>query len=38
MAIGGEAAAKVYYDLAVAKEQGPWDYTFVDGKGYVDFA
>ncbi|KAF2100239.1 putative short-chain dehydrogenase [Rhizodiscina lignyota] len=35
--VGGLAAGKMYVELAENKEQGPWDYTFIDGKGYVDF-
>ena len=37
-AISGSAHADFYYELAQRKEQGPWDATFVEGKGYVDFA
>jgi hypothetical protein len=37
-AISGSAHANFYYELAQRKEQGPWDATFVEGKGYVDFA
>jgi hypothetical protein len=37
-AISGLAHANFYYELAQRKEQGPWDATFVEGKGYVDFA
>lgn len=35
--VNGPAAAEAYLELAEKKEQGPWDYTFVKGKGYVDF-
>lgn len=35
--VSGEAAAEFYYELAGHKEQGPWDATFVKGKGYVEF-
>ncbi|KAF2472601.1 putative short-chain dehydrogenase [Lindgomyces ingoldianus] len=35
--VGGPAAGKLYVELAEGKEQGPWDYTFVDGQGYVEF-
>lgn len=35
--IGGQAHADFYYELATGKEQGPWEATFVKGKGYVDF-
>jgi hypothetical protein len=37
-AISGSAHATFYYELAQRKEQGPWDATFVEGKGYIDFA
>ncbi|KAL9045819.1 MAG: hypothetical protein Q9214_001207 [Letrouitia sp. 1 TL-2023] len=33
--LSGEAHAEAYYDLALRKEQGPWNYTFVKGKGYI---
>ncbi|KAI4159537.1 MAG: hypothetical protein LQ342_006538 [Letrouitia transgressa] len=33
--LSGEAHAEAYYDLAMRKEQGPWNYTFVKGKGYI---
>jgi len=36
-AISGEAAGEFYYELSQKAEQGPWDATFVAGKGYVDF-
>ncbi|MCJ1396168.1 hypothetical protein MMC18_009057 [Xylographa bjoerkii] len=36
-ALSGEAHAKYYFELAAGKEQGPWDATFVKGKGYVKF-
>jgi len=36
--ISGSAHAEFYYELSQKKEQGPWDATFVPGKGYVDFA
>jgi len=35
--LGGQAHAEFYYDLVTKKEQGPWEATFVAGKGYVDF-
>ena len=35
--LSGEAHADAYWDLATGKEQGPWNYTFVKGKGYVRF-
>jgi len=35
--VNGPAAGNMYVELAEKKEQGPWDYTFVDGKGYVEF-
>jgi hypothetical protein len=33
--ISGEGAAKEYLALSQRKDQGPWDYTFVSGEGYV---
>ena len=36
-ALDGEAHGDAYYDLAMGKEQGPWNYTFVKGKGYRKF-
>lgn len=36
--ISGENHAEFYYELASKKEQGPWDATFVGGKGYVNFS
>ena len=35
--ICGQAHAEFYYDLAMKQEQGPWEATFVEGAGYVDF-
>ncbi|KAH8725389.1 hypothetical protein GQ44DRAFT_681122 [Phaeosphaeriaceae sp. PMI808] len=35
--ISGEAHAKQYIELAESKEQGPWQQTFVSGKGYTKF-
>jgi hypothetical protein len=35
--VDGPAAGEAYVELAEAKEQRPWWYTFVKGKGYVDF-
>ena len=35
--LSGEAHADAYWALAGEKEQGPWNYTFVKGKGYVRF-
>lgn len=32
-----EAHGEHYLRLAEEKEQGPWNNTFVDGKGYVKF-
>ena len=37
MDLSGEAHADAYWDLAMGKEQRPWNYTFVKGKGYVKF-
>ena len=36
--MSGPYHAEYYYQLATAQEQGPWESTFVGGKGYVDFA
>jgi hypothetical protein len=36
-AVSGEAAGDFYLELSQQKEQGPWDETFVRGKGYVEF-
>lgn len=33
----GEAHAMEYLTLAQREDQGPWLWTFVKGKGYVDF-
>ena len=35
--VDGPAAGKMYIELAEKKEQGPWHFTFLDGKGYVEF-
>ncbi|KAF2024247.1 putative short-chain dehydrogenase [Setomelanomma holmii] len=35
--INGEAHGKHYVELAEGKEQGPWQQTFVGGKGYTPF-
>ena len=35
--VSGPAAGEAYVELAEKKEQGPWDYTFMEGKGYVEF-
>lgn len=37
MDVSGEAAAQHYVELAEGKEQGPWQQTFVIGKGYQRF-
>ncbi|KAF4626633.1 hypothetical protein G7Y89_g11523 [Cudoniella acicularis] len=37
MDIDGQAHADFYYELVRRKDQGPWEATFVKGKGYVDF-
>ncbi|KAK0645058.1 hypothetical protein DIS24_g8249 [Lasiodiplodia hormozganensis] len=34
----GPAHAEVYVRLAEKQEQGPWYYTFVKDRGYVDFS
>lgn len=33
----GEGRSKLHVELAENREQGPWDYSFVKGIGYVDF-
>lgn len=35
--VDGEAHAKLYYELAEGKTQGPWMQTFVKDKGYMKF-
>jgi hypothetical protein len=35
--VDGPAAGEMYLELSEQKEQGPWDYTFVKGKGYAKF-
>jgi NAD(P)-dependent dehydrogenase (short-subunit alcohol dehydrogenase family) len=35
--VDGPAAGEAYVELAEKKEQGPWNWTFVKGKGYVEF-
>jgi hypothetical protein len=35
--LNGQAHAEEFYSLATRGDQGPWEYTFVAGKGYVDF-
>lgn len=35
--LNGEAHAQHYVDLIESKEQGPWQQTFVGGKGYQAF-
>jgi hypothetical protein len=35
--VNGPAAAEAYVELAEKKDQGPWDYTFLEGEGYVEF-
>lgn len=34
---GAEAHANTFLDLAQDEKQRTWHYTFVEGKGYVDF-
>lgn len=36
--VDAEAHAKHYWELAEGKTQGPWMQTFVNGKGYTNFA
>lgn len=35
--VGASAAGAEYIKLAEKAEQGPWNHTFIDGKGYVEF-
>jgi hypothetical protein len=35
--VSGPAAAEAYVELAEDGEQRAWEYTFVKGKGYVEF-
>jgi hypothetical protein len=35
--VGGPAAAEFYYQLVTEDVEVPWDATFVEGKGYVNF-
>jgi len=35
--LSGEAHAQHYVELIEGKEQGPWQQTFVAGKGYHRF-
>jgi hypothetical protein len=35
--IDGDAHGDFFLQLAEKKEQGPWEATFVKGKGYVKF-
>jgi hypothetical protein len=35
--LNGQAHAEEFYKLATRPDQGPWEYTFVASKGYVDF-
>lgn len=34
--LSGEAHGDTYYELATSNKQGPWNYTFVKGKGYME--
>ena len=36
-AIDGEAHGDYYWDLVNQEKQGPWNHTFVKGKGYKKF-
>ncbi|KAH7323456.1 putative short chain type dehydrogenase [Rhexocercosporidium sp. MPI-PUGE-AT-0058] len=36
-AVNGHAHAEHFFNLAGQEKQGPWDSTFVEGKGYVKF-
>lgn len=35
--VDGDAHGDFFLQLAEKKEQGPWEATFVKGKGYVKF-
>jgi hypothetical protein len=35
--VNGPAAGDMYVELAEKPEQGPWDFTFMAGKGYTKF-
>ena len=35
--VDGDAHAKLYWELAEEKTQGPWMQTFVKGEGYKKF-
>ncbi|TVY81724.1 hypothetical protein LSUE1_G002120 [Lachnellula suecica] len=35
--LGGQAHAEEFWKMATRPDQGPWEHTFVAGKGYVDF-
>lgn len=35
---GGPAAGEEYLTIAERKSQGPWLYTFTEGKGYKDYS
>ena len=35
--LSGPAHAEEYLKLAKQPEQGPWQYTFVEGEGYKEF-
>jgi hypothetical protein len=35
--VGADAHADFYLKLATEETDVPWDATFVEGKGYVDF-
>jgi hypothetical protein len=35
--LSGPAHADAYFELAQKPEQGPWQYTFVEGSGYKQF-
>ena len=37
MKLNGEAHGEMYYKMTTEPKQGPWNYTFVKGKGYVRF-
>lgn len=35
--VGGPAAAEFYWKLVTDNVEVPWDATFVEGKGYMEF-
>jgi len=35
--VTASAHAEEFYKMATRLDQGPWEYTFAAGKGYMDF-